>query len=386
MTRVLVVTNGHGELAIGDRIALELRALAPNVSLDHLALVGERGSEAMRDVGPRRSMPSGGLIAMGNLRNIARDVGAGLLGLSYRQYRFLRAARGSYAAAVAIGDVYALAMTLRARTRTVFVGTAKSVRVAPYGPFEERILRRADACFVRDEETARALRAHGVRVEPAANVIVDLLATPDDDRAAQAVAGFAPVLALFPGSRESAYQDAAFLVEVTCELAAGAPALGGVLSIARGLDVARFVELIRKHGREVRVTHDPSIPFVVSNGGREVVRAWRGQIGPLLARAALLLGQAGTANEAAAAAGVPVIAFEQDRDRKARWYRQRQRGLLGGAMAVLPGDVAQAAGGVREILADETRRRSMSEAGRARMGAPGGARRIAECIAALAGA
>jgi uncharacterized protein (TIGR03492 family) len=217
-------------------------------------------------------------------------------------------------------------------------------------------------------------------------VIVDLLATSDDERVNRAVAGFAPALALFPGSRESAYQDAAFLVDVTCELAAGAPALGSALSIARGLDAARFAESIRKHGREVRVTRDPSIPFIVSSGGREVVRAWRGEIGPLLARAALLLGQAGTANEAAAAAGVPVIAFEQDRDRKARWYRQRQRGLLGGAMAVLPGDVVQAAGGVREILADETRRQAMSEAGRARMGAPGGAGRIAECIAALASA
>lgn len=386
MTRVLVVTNGHGELAIGDRIARELHALAPDLVLDHLALVGERASETMRDVGPRRSMPSGGLIAMGNVRNIARDVSAGLLALTYRQYRFLRAARGSYAVAVAIGDVYALAMALLARARTVFVGTAKSVRVAPYGVVEERFLKRAAARFVRDDDTVRALRGHGLRVEPAANVIVDLLAMPDDDAVVRAVAGFAPALALFPGSRESAYQDAAFLVDVTCELAADAPALGGVLSIARGLDAERFAELIRARAREVRASADQSIPFVVKHNGREVVRAWRGEIGPLLTRTRLLLGQAGTANEAAAAAGIPVIAFEQDRDRKARWYRQRQRGLLGSAMAVLPGDVDRAAAGVRAILADETRLQSMSETGRARMGAPGGARRIAECIAALASA
>jgi uncharacterized protein (TIGR03492 family) len=386
VTRVLVVTNGHGELAIGDRIARELHGLAPELRVDHLALVGERASEAMRDVGPRLPMPSGGLIAMGNLRNIARDVSAGLLALTYRQYRFLRAARGSYAVAVAIGDVYALAMARLARTRTVFVGTAKSVRVAPYGALEERFLQRADAAFVRDDDTARALRAHGVRVEPAANVIVDLLATPDDAAAAQAVAGFAPALALFPGSRESAYQDAAFLAEVTCRLATDTPTLGGVLSVARGLDAERFADLIRTRGYEVKAGADASIPFVVRSSGREVVRAWRGEIGPLLTRATLLLGQAGTANEAAAAAGVPVIAFEQDRDGKARWYRQRQRGLLGEAMAVLPGEVNSGAAGVRAILADEARRQSMSEAGRARMGAPGGARRIAQCIAALASA
>ena len=56
------------------------------------------------------------------------------------------------------------------------------------------------------------------------------------------------------------------------------------------------------------------------------------------------MGQAGTANEAAAAAGVPVVAFERDRDRKTAWYRMRQHGLLGEALAVLPGDLARGSG------------------------------------------
>ncbi|HZY96703.1 MAG TPA: hypothetical protein VFE35_06350 [Candidatus Cybelea sp.] len=383
MIRVLFVTNGHGEAAIADRISLELAEIAPGASIDHLALVGELQSRMMRDVGPRRAMPSGGLIAMGNVRNLAQDLCAGLIPLTWAQANFLRGARGKYDAAVAVGDVYALAMTLLARTRTVFVGTAKSVAVARYGRFEERILRRASACFVRDAATAGALRRNGLKAE-AANAIVDLFAMPDDTAAERAIEGFAPALALFPGSRESAYDDGAFLLDVTRGVAAACPSLGAALSVSGGLDAERFAVDAERGGWNVRRTSDEEIPFVLSWNGREIVRAWRGALGPLLTRVTLVLGQAGTANEAAAAGGVPIVAFERDRDRKVRWYRERQRGLLGDALAVFPGRLEDGVAGVRTILEDHSRRRHMGEAGRTRMGASGGARRIAERLAALA--
>jgi uncharacterized protein (TIGR03492 family) len=385
VTRALFVSNGHGEAAIANRIALELRVLVPEVQLDHLALVGDTPFGSMRDVGPRRPMPSGGLIAMGNVTNLARDLRAGLLTLTLAQARFLRRSRGSYAIAVAVGDAYALAMTLLLRAQTVFVGSAKSVAVAPYGAFEKRLLRRSAACFVRDDATVRALRNDGVRVEPAANAIVDLFPAPNDSSAARGVDGFAPALALFPGSRENAYDDARFLMDVTRELGDGAPSLGAVLSIAPGLDPQRFATAARRAEWDVRETTRESIPFVLERNGREVIRAWSGELGALLSGVTLVLGQAGTANEAAAAAGLPVVAFERDRDRQARWYRERQRGLLGDALAVLPGSLHEAVAGVREILNDPSRRRRMSETGRARMGAPGGARRIAERAANLLG-
>ena len=382
MNGVLFVTNGHGEAAIAERIALEVRALLPETRLDHLALVGSQTGEVMRDVGPRRPMPSGGLIAMGNARNLAQDLRAGLIGLTLAQARFLRRARNSYDAAVAVGDVYALAMAFLARARTIFVGSAKSVDVAPYGAFEERVLARAAARFVRDDATAAALRAHGVPAE-AANAIVDLFAARDDSTVDPAIAGFEPVLALFPGSRESAYEDAGFLLDVTRELAERRPRLGGVLSIARGLDADRFAADARRDGWDVGVTPDATVPFVLRRGGRPIARGWRGALGPLLTHAVLVLGQAGTANEAAAAAAVPVVAFERDRDRKARWYRQRQRGLLGEALEVFPGDLNAAVAGVTAILEDPARRTRMGTTGRGRMGPAGGARRIAERIAAL---
>jgi uncharacterized protein (TIGR03492 family) len=383
--KALLVSNGHGEASIADRIAVELRAIAGDVRIDHLALVGDGRSETMNDVGPQRAMPSGGLIAMGNVANIARDVRSGLIRLTFAQYRFLRRARGAYDVVVAIGDVYALLMALAARAPVVFVGTAKSVNVAPYGPLEERVLRRARAIFVRDDATAARLRAHGLAVEGASNVIVDLFASADDARAGEAVATFSPALALFPGSRENAYADARFLLRVTRELARNRTTIGAALSVAPSLDAERFAAMARDDGWSVSPHAGEVLPFELATDGRVVVRAWRGGLGPILRRVTLVLGQAGTANEAAAAAGIPVVAFERAGDRKSRWYRRRQQGLLGEALAVVPDRLNDAASAVGALLDDPQRLARMSAVGRARMGAPGGARIVAASVARVAG-
>lgn len=384
MTAVLFVSNGHGEEAIAARIADELTDLRSDASVDHLALVGEFGHPAaMRDVGPRRAMPSGGLLAMGNVRNIARDVGGGLVGLTLAQRRFLRDARGRYACAAAIGDTFALFMTLQARAPTIFVGTAKSVYVAPYGPMEERVLRRARAVFVRDAATAQRLQSHGVAAEAPGNVIVDLFAADDDPLASVAARGFDPVLVLFPGSRAGAYDEARALVRAVAPVLRDRPTAGALLSIAPGLDAARFASALVDEGRTTRAG-DERLPFVVLDGERELVRGWRGAIGPLLARASLVVGQAGTANEAAAAAGVAVVALD-DASRASPWYRRRQRGLLGDALAVVPADPARAGAAIGALLDDAPRRARMGAIGRERMGASGGARAIARRILDVAG-
>ncbi|MBV8148745.1 MAG: hypothetical protein JO092_06620 [Candidatus Eremiobacteraeota bacterium] len=384
MKPLLLVTNGHGEVAIANRIAAEIHRLRPDVGLDHLGLVASAPASDMRDVGPRKAMPSGGLIAMGNLRNIARDVAAGLFALTVAQVRFLRSIRGRYAAAVAIGDVFALLMTLTARVPTVFVGTAKSVWVAPYGPLEERILRHARARFVRDQATAARLLGHGLPAH-AANVIADLLDGVDDARAEEAIAGFSPVVAILPGSREKAYDDAIFLLRVVRELGRNDDGLGAILSVAPNLSAEQFGRRCRDDGWDVQTGGLDVVPFVLRSGGRTLVRAWSGALGPIVRRVDLVFGQAGTANEAAAAGGIAVVAFEPKRDRKSRWYRRRQSGLLGEALLVLPNEVPEALAGTRALLDDPLRRARMGAVGRERIGAAGAARVIAERVIAIAG-
>ncbi len=380
MPAVLFVSNGHGEAAIADRIAQELAAIDPAVRIDHVALVGRARSQFMNDVGPQRAMPSGGLIAMFNVRNIARDLRGGLIGLTLEQRRFLVQARGRYVRAVAVGDVYALLMTLAARAPTTYVGTAKSVNVAAYGPMERRVLARADTIFVRDEATAQRLRAQGVAAHAPGNVIVDLFACDDDARVGDAVRGFAPALAVFPGSRTNAYDDARFMLDILRRIAPGRPQLGAAVSIAPLLDVETFAQTFARDGWDVVRESDERVPFSLRTEGRVVARAWRGAIGPLLSRVQLVIGQAGTANEAAAAAGVPVVAFERSKDRKTSWYRMRQHGLLGDALVVFPADPAESARLLASLLDDPQRRAHMGAIGRERMGAPGGAAAIARVI------
>ncbi len=380
MKSVLFVSNGHGETAIAARIAREVEKIA-EIRCDHLALVGSPvppGSRPawapLHDVGPRRKMPSGGIIAMGNVRNLVRDAVAGLGPLTIAQWRFLARNGRNYAAVIAVGDAFALFMALRAHTPVIFVGTAKSVYVAPYGRFEERLIRLASAAFVRDAATVQMLETHGVRAREA-NVMADLGVA---EQASRPTLTGDPLVAIFPGSRDNAYEQAAFLLRVVAGAQELLPGIGAVLSVAPGLKAEKFTAALEQAGLRVAPRADSSEPFSVFAGEIEIARAWTGEIGAAIERAQLVLGQAGTANEAAAAAGVPVIAFEGG-----GWYRRRQVALLGGALRVLSRNEQSGAREVAALLQNERERERMARTGPERLGAPGAARRIAQEIVHL---
>ena len=378
MTRVLFVSNGHGESAIAERIARETASLASiPLELDHLALVGEPSSATLVAVGPRRTMPSGGLVAMGNLRALARDVAAGFASLLFAQLRFLRRDGRRYDCVVAVGDVYALMLAKMTGRPAVAVGTAKSVFVAPYGRFERMMLARAARVFVRDAATAADLRAHGVAAESPGNVIVELA---DDPNGSVVATIGSPVIAVLPGSREAAYDDAVRLCAVIRELGKKNSS-AALLSIAASLDAERFAAALASDGWTIEKQNDTSSPFRARAGDAELI-AWTGGLGAILAVARIALGLAGTANEQAAAAGVPVVVL----DLGDRWYRMRQRRLLGAALTVVPVQPARGAAALAELLSDEARLERMRAAGRERMGARGGARAIAAAILEIAAA
>ncbi|MGH7708913.1 MAG: hypothetical protein ACREM6_13490, partial [Vulcanimicrobiaceae bacterium] len=360
MARLLFVTNGHGESAIAARIATELRALVPAEPLhcDHFPLVGtgaDGGASAFGAVvGPRRTLPSGGLVAMGNVRALARDVRAGFAGLLVAQLRFLRGAR-DYDLRIAVGDVYALGMTLVAGSRPVFVGTAKSVLVSPYGPGERAVLRRAARVFVRDEPTAAGLRRAGIAAEAPGNVIVDL-----GGASAPALPG--AWIAILPGSRPPAYHDALRAARVLRVLARSGPAAPALLSVAPTLEPTKFSAELSGDGWTL-VPGPPLRPFRATSPEGATIEAWTGGLGPLLAASRLAIGQAGTANEAAAAAGVPLVVLERRGERDA-WYRMRQRRLLGDAARLLPEEPAIAARAIAALLADAAQLAQMGAIGR----------------------
>jgi uncharacterized protein (TIGR03492 family) len=386
MRRVLFVANGHGETAIAARIAVEVARLAGEpAGLDLLALVGTgAGAAPLALVGPRRAMPSGGLVAMGNVRAFWRDLRAGFIELLAAQLLFLVKARARYDVVVAVGDAYALALALLTRTPTVFVGTAKSVHVAPYGPFERVLLRRALRAFVRDEGTAAMLRGLHVEAEAPGNVIVDLV---DGDEAGGLGGQWIGVL---PGSRETAYADGVRLARVVRALGRLRPGPGALLSVAPALDAARFErELVADGWERCEAPFPAGGAFAVRVGPARLV-GWTGTLGTLLRASVLVLGQAGTANEQAAAFGIPVVALGESRQHSMRggrstrspqdWYRMRQRRLLGSALLLVPAAPGLAAPAVADLLDDPERLAQMGAAGRERMGPPGGAAAVARAI------
>ena len=376
--RILFVSNGNGEAAIVERLAKDVLAIQPDARCEQLALVGIPPESASTiSVGPQRQMPSGGLIAMGNVGNIARDLRAGLLGLTFAQFRFLRKSQGSYQAVVAVGDTYALLMALQVGLPTIYVGTAKSVYVAPYGPGERMILRKAASVFVRDAATAEDLLAKGVACESPGNSIADLY---DPDDAEPPYVG-TPRILMLPGSRGDAYDRSVDLAQIVRRLSLDEPHLSGVLSLAPGLSPERFVRALEIAGFTVlQDDRDPNIPFRIALSTTSVITGWRGPLGAAIAQATIVFGQAGTANEAAAAAGIPILAYDSDEH---GWYRTRQRGLLGDAVAILTGSFEQAAEQMQCILRDPDRRERMSQIGRQRMGGRGASKVIAHRIAEI---
>jgi uncharacterized protein (TIGR03492 family) len=367
--RLLLVTNGHGERSIAARLAAELRARGFHTA--HFPLVGAgAGEDGFPIEGPRAAMPSGGLVAMGNVGALLRDVGAGFTGLLRRQIAFVRDEGSRFDALVAVGDAYALSFALMAGRPVFFVGTAKSVYVARYGRVERAILRRARRVFVRDPATAQDLRARGVAAEAPGNVIADLAGGDPPAFPGRAAIG------LLPGSRREAYLDAVRLAAVLRELGDA----HGLLSVASGLDQATMARLLAEDGWAIAAGAG-AVPFTGRSRSARLT-AWSGPLGSLLRSSRLAIGQAGTANELAAALGVPVVALSRGDGVREDWYRMRQRKLLGDALAIVPRRPQPAASAVQALLDDPVQLERMALAGPGRLGAPGGAATIADALAA----
>jgi uncharacterized protein (TIGR03492 family) len=229
---------------------------------------------------------------------------------------------------------------------------------------------------VRDEPTAELLRAQGVAAQAPGNVIVDLV------RDSQGGANPLPTsIGILPGSRAEAYEDGLRLARVVRELAGLRPGLSAIFSIAATLDAARFEGMLAGDGWTIAPGAGER-PFEAIAPGARLI-AWSGPLGELLRASTVVLGQAGTANEQAAAFGVPVVALAGAADRE-DWYRMRQRRLLGEALTIVPSDPARAARSLDALLRDGAALERMRLAGPQRLGGTGGAAAIARAVLELA--
>jgi hypothetical protein len=348
---LLLLSNGHGEDAIG-------AALAPHLAeagfqLEALPIVGE--GHAYRKlglpiVGPTRAMPSGGFI-YGRPAALAGDLQGGLPALTRAQIRTIR--RGHWDGVVAVGDIVVLLFAWLSKAPFHFVGCAKSDYYLNGKPgshlWHERLLMRHPRCkgvFARDGVTARNLVAAGVLAHDLGNPMMDGLEP-------RGVLEKGPLtIALVPGSRpDEAVRNFQLL----------AP-------LVEGLE-ARVVAAIA-----------PDLPEEAFQApGIQVVR---GAFADVAHACDLALAMAGTATEQLVGLGKPVITVPGAGPQFTPAFAEAQTRLLGPSVTCLPAEKARIQAEIREILGDPDRRVTIANNGRERMGPPGASRRISGAIAA----
>jgi uncharacterized protein (TIGR03492 family) len=373
---------------VAARVAAALLRLRPGLSVAAMPLVGVGGaysSAGIERVGPRRELPSGGLL-MHSLPLFLADLRAGFLPLTAAQVAFLSAQR--FRALVVVGDVWAqlLGGLVRAHDRFV-IQTLVSARHAeglafssPNRLFMERItraerllMRRATAVYVRDQITEAALRDGGLD-----NALY--LGNPIAD----GLSGVVPValqearrvVALLPGSRSYAGRSLATMLTALERLhlsfRAGAVAVvawaGGELETPPGWQLQPPERADRGLLGELRK-------------GEVRVLVYRDRFADVLRAARLVVGTSGTANEQAVALGLPVVAFPVPPHYSSAFLANQKR-LLGPALALVPREPEAIAAAALRWLDDPARAELAGRQGRARIGGAGGSEAIAEDVLA----
>ena len=404
--RLLVLSNGHGEDLMALRVIQALLEQRAELEIAVLPLVGEGRAFAaeeaagrLRRIGPRQELPSGGFSNQ-SLRGLLSDLAAGVLGLSWRQWRIVRRWGRSGEPLLAVGDLLPLLMAWASGGPYGFLGTPKSdytwaspppagwpsspwdrladryhrCKGSEWDPWEWALMRhrRCRLVALRDRLTARGLRRRGVAALAPGNPMMDgFCGSPPP--AWLAAAG--PPILLLPGSRmPEALGNAERLLEALTQLADHHPgALTGLLCTGARPSADELSPLLEACGFQ-------------ANGHQRWRRgALQLEIGPgQFSRwapwATAGLATAGTATEQLVGLGIPALSIPGPGPQFKAGFARRQSRLLGGA--VLPcRTAAQAAERLGLLLREPALRQRLGAIGQARMGPSGGSQRLAELVA-----
>ncbi|MFQ5796794.1 MAG: lipid-A-disaccharide synthase-related protein, partial [Candidatus Bipolaricaulia bacterium] len=376
---LLILSNGRGEDLVAGEVIIRLLDRLPAEEILVAPLIGK--GEVYRNLGVRVlpiavHLPSGGF-SFTQISSLIRDLAAGLLWLPLRQMFVLRRWRGQVRMVACFGDVYLVILSVLALgRRPVFMATAKSVYTGGHLWIEKRFLRRyTKITLVRDRATLRELETAGVVAAYQGNPMVDNVA---GTRGGEVVGdGDRRRVTLLPGSRDEAYRNLIKLFRVVERLNGKHECWA---AISPNLDYHRIATEAERNGITfIADGGSGSDPELRSDRGRVMLA--QGRFAELLHTSALILGLAGTAVEQAVGVGVPAVTFVGDGPQTTFRRMETQKRLLGDAVLFL-GDAAtdEIATQVESLLSDQKRLETMGEAGRARMGEPGAAEKIAALL------
>lgn len=429
--QLLVLSNGHGEDMIAVRILQELQQQSNPPDIFALPLVGEGRAYQQLDlplIGSVRTMPSGGFIYMDG-RQLMRDVRGGLLSLTWNQIQAVRRwvssqkKLGNHQAILAVGDIVPLLFATFSGANFAFVGTAKSeyyVRdeagLLPrkskaanwenfsgsiYHPWERWLMsrRRCRAVFPRDSLTTEILKKWPIPAVDLGNPMMDGLEPSFSRRQfysadAQQQEIIRPlVVTLLPGSRPpEAYSNWEMIMIAVSALMASFrernsvfPADGTVVflgAIASGLDCNILSQTLKAQGWRLHESSpiqlaDPKV--LIFKQKNAYLMLSQQAYNDCLHLGDLAIAMAGTATEQFVGLGKPAIAIPGNGPQYNPGFAEAQSRLLGASLILVdqPVKVVQV---VQSLLKHPDSLQIIAENGVQRMGYPGAARRIADCL------
>ena len=409
LNRLLVLSNGHGEDLIAQRILQALHSHRPDVEVQVLPLVGlgeaftaAQAAGQLHRIGPQLRLPSGGFSNQ-SLRGLVRDLAAGLPLLSWRQWKLVRRWARLGCPLLAVGDLLPLLLAWSGGGHFGFIGTPKSDYTwASAGPPDWRPTPLADSYHrckgsewdrwewalmassrcrlvaVRDRLTARGLRRHGVAALAPGNPMMDGFAQthPPAWLACQRR------ILLLAGSRlPEALGNARRLLECLTLWQPDCPAAALLAAGSRPM-VQAWRELLTQAG------FSPMVPAAAVAAIGATACWQQGNLTVLLGEhsftrwacwAELGLATAGTATEQLVGLGVPVLSLPGPGPQFKASFARRQSRLLGGAAQPCSCS-QQLVHRLRHLLADPSVRDRLAAIGRRRMGPSGGSARLASLV------
>jgi uncharacterized protein (TIGR03492 family) len=434
--RLLVLSNGHGEDMIAVRILQELLRQPNPPDIFALPLVGEGHAYQQLDIpliGSVRTMPSGGFVYMDG-RQLMRDVRGGLVQLTFTQIKAMRRwvsyqkKLGNKRAILAVGDIVPLLFATLSGAKYAFVGTAKSeyyvrdeVGLLPrkskaarwenfsgsvYHPWERWLMsrRRCKAVFPRDALTTETLKQWPIPAFNLGNPMMDGLEPTfssqqfysNDTQQQEKVRPL--VVTLLPGSRPpEAYTNWEKIMIGVSALMASFREKNSVFytsgtiiflgAIAPGLDCNILAQNVKSQGWQSELQSPIQLPdsnILIFKQRNAYLLLTQQAYNDCLHLGDFAIAMAGTATEQFIGLGKPAIAIPGDGPQYNSTFAEAQSRLLGSSLIVVeqPEQVAKV---VPSLFKYPDSLQTIAENGIQRMGKPGAAQRIADCLQQLFG-
>jgi len=388
--RVLFISNGHGEDNHSAHIIRRLRDIAPQVDIAAMPIVGQGSAYrklGIPIIGPTTDvLPSGGFSYV-DRRLLIKDIQAGLLGLTWRQFQAVKRFAPQCDLVHATGD--SVGQSFAYLTGKPFISFISCLSAL----YEDRLnldlimpfLWRSPRClgvFTRDRFTAQDLQKQGfTKVQYGGIPSLDWLQPTGKDLQLKADV---PMVALLPGSR---LPEGVQNFKLQLQLAIEATTLMGDGVQFRAALVPKVLAELPQIAQDLGWTWEaPWLHYDLGDGHRVEIGCYDDAFNDIVCATTVVLGMAGLAVDQAVAIGKPVIQIAGAGPQFTYAFAEAQDRLLGMAAQTIgtgpatPEILKSAAHCLQKTVKDQDYLQACDKYGRERLGTPGASHRIAEFV------